>query len=139
VAGLHLRIVEPETGRPMREREVGELEIRGTSVTPGYYRRPAETARAFRNDWLRTGDLAYLVDGELIVCGRIKDVIIVGGRNVFPEDIERAAATVEGVRAGNVIAFGIEGRKGREGLVVVAETKVDDRTPVKQALAPRLR
>jgi fatty-acyl-CoA synthase len=126
VGGLQLRIVEPETGRPMREREVGELEIRGTSVTPGYYRRPTETARAFRKDWLRTGDLGYLVDGELVVCGRIKDVIIVGGRNVFPEDVERAVASVDGVRAGNIIAFGVEGRKGREGVVVVAETRVDE-------------
>ena len=66
-----------------------------------------------RGDWFRTGDLGYLVDGELIVCGRIKDVIIVGGRNVFPEDVERAAESVEGVRAGNVIAFGTEGRRGR--------------------------
>ena len=64
--------------------------IRGTSVTPGYYKRPDATAALFHDGWLRTGDLAYLVDGELVLCGRIKDVIIVGGRNVFPEDIERA-------------------------------------------------
>ena len=86
---------------------------------------PDATAAPFHDGWLRTGDLGYLVDGELVVCGRIKDVIIVGGRNVFPEDIERAAADVEGVRAGNVIAFGIEG-PGAPNLVVVAETKGDD-------------
>jgi fatty-acyl-CoA synthase len=57
------------------------------------------------------------------VCGRIKDVIIVGGRNIFPEDVERAAGTIEGIRAGNVIAFGVQGRKGQEAMVVVAETK----------------
>ena len=139
VEGLQLRIVEPETGRAMREREVGELEIRGTSVTPGYYRRPTETARAFRDGWLRTGDLAYLVDGELVVCGRIKDVIIVGGRNVFPEDVERAVASVAGVRAGNVIAFGVEGRRGRESVVVVAETKADELAPVRDAVSRRVR
>ena len=61
-----------------------------------------------------------------MVCGRIKDVIIVGGRNVYPEEIERAAAGIDGVRAGNVIAFGIEGRRGKEGIVVVAETKAED-------------
>jgi fatty-acyl-CoA synthase len=139
VPGLSVRVVEPETGRPMREREVGELEIRGTSVTPGYYRRPTETQRSFRDGWLRTGDLAYLVDGELVVCGRIKDVIIVGGRNVFPEDVERAVANVEGVRAGNVIAFGVEGRRGREAVVVVAESKVDDTAPVRDEVSRRVR
>lgn len=123
VPGLEIRICDPETGRERSEREVGELEIRGTSVTPGYYGDPEATARAFRGEWLRTGDLGYLVDGELVICGRMKDVIIVGGRNVFPEDIERAAARVEGVRAGNVIAFGVEDSKGRERIVVVAETK----------------
>jgi fatty-acyl-CoA synthase len=139
VAGLQVRVVDPETGRLMREREVGELEIHGTSVTPGYYRRSTETARAFRGDWLRTGDLAYLVDGELVVCGRIKDVIIVGGRNVFPEDVERAVAAVNGVRAGNVAAFGIEGRRGREAVVVVAETRADESAAVKDEVSRRVR
>ena len=113
----------------MRDREVGELEMRGASITPGYFRRDTTTLDAFHDGWLRTGDLGYLVDGELVVCGRIKDVIIVGGRNVFPEDVERAVSGVDGVRAGNVIAFGTEGRRGREALVVVAETKADDSAP----------
>ncbi|MGH9155764.1 MAG: AMP-binding protein [Acidimicrobiales bacterium] len=126
VGGLDLRICDQASGRSMAEREVGEVELRGTSVTPGYYNNPQATADAFRDGWLRTGDLGYLVDGELVVCGRIKDVIIVGGRNVFPEDVERAVAQVEGVRAGNVIAFGVDGRRGREGVVVVAETRADN-------------
>jgi fatty-acyl-CoA synthase len=103
---------------------VGELLLRGTSVTPGYYKRPDATAALFHDGWLCTGDLAYLLNGQLILCGRIKDVIIVGGRNVFPEDIERACGTLDGVRAGNVIAFGVDGYKGKETVVVVAEVRL---------------
>jgi fatty-acyl-CoA synthase len=138
VRGLEMRICDPETGSAMTDREVGELQIRGTSVTPGYYRQPAATAAAFQDEWLKTGDLGYLAEGELVVCGRIKDVIIVGGRNVFPEDVERAAAAIEGVRAGNVIAFGVDGRKGKEGVVVVAEIKADDPVNLRQAVASRI-
>ena len=139
VPGLEIRIVDPESGAPLRDREVGELEIRGTSVTPGYYRRPDANATLFHDGWLRTGDLAYLLDGQLVMCGRIKDVIIVGGRNVFPEDVERAVGSLEGVRAGNVIAFGVDGDRGRETLVVVAESKADDVALVRKLVAARVR
>ncbi|CAN5450389.1 fatty acyl-AMP ligase [soil metagenome] len=138
VPGLNIRVVDPE-GRVMREREVGELQVKGTSITTGYYERPDATADAFTSDgWLRTGDLAYRAEGELVVCGRIKDVIIVGGRNVFPEDVERAVADVHGVRAGNVIAFGVEGRRGKESLIVVAESKSGDGPGVRKEVAERV-
>ncbi|MEY3342008.1 MAG: hypothetical protein RLZZ269_1919 [Actinomycetota bacterium] len=123
VPGLEMKIVDPDTRVELPERHVGELLLRGTSVTPGYYKRPEATAAMFHDGWLCTGDLAYTLDGELVICGRIKDVIIVGGRNVFPEDIERAVGAIEGVRAGNVIAFGIDGYKGKETVIVVAEVK----------------
>jgi fatty-acyl-CoA synthase len=123
VPGLELKVVHPDSYEDLPERHVGELLLRGTSVAPGYYKRPDATAALFRDGWLCTGDLAYIVNGELVLCGRIKDVIIVGGRNVFPEDIERAVAQVEGVRAGNVISFGVEGYKGKESVVVVAEVR----------------
>ena len=140
IPGLEMRICDPASGDVMSEREVGELEIRGTSVTPGYYKHPEATAAAFHDGWLKTGDLAYLVDGELVICGRIKDVIIVGGRNVFPEDVERAVGDVEGVRPGNVIAFGVEGRKGKEAFVIVAETKATDTAEsVRAAVSVRVR
>jgi fatty-acyl-CoA synthase len=136
--GLELRVCDPTTGQPMRDREVGEIELRGSSISPGYYGNDQAATDARRGDWFRTGDLGYLVDGELVVCGRLKDVIIVGGRNVFPEDVERAAESVEGVRAGNVIAFGTGGRRGREAVVVVAETKLDHSAPVRDAVAARV-
>ncbi|MEL6891704.1 MAG: fatty acyl-AMP ligase [Actinomycetota bacterium] len=126
VPGLEMKVVDPDTHEPVPERHVGELLLRGTSVTPGYYKRPDATAALFDGEWLCTGDLAYLLDGQLVLCGRIKDVIIVGGRNVFPEDIERAIGPLDGVRAGNVIAFGMEGYKGKESVVVVAEIRPTD-------------
>jgi len=125
IPGLEIRVVQPDTAEPLADRQVGELEIRGTSVTPGYFRNPEATEAMFRDGWLRTGDLAYLLEGELVLCGRIKDVIIVGGRNIFPEDVERSVAKVEGVRPGNVIAFGAAGRRGAEAMVVVAEVKAE--------------
>ncbi len=137
VPGLEMKIVDPNTRAELSERHVGELLIRGTSVTPGYYKRPDATAALFHDGWLCTGDLAYMVDAELVLCGRIKDVIIVGGRNVFPEDIERACGTLEGVRAGNVIAFGVEGYKGKESVVVVAEVRTEEPVLVREALHHR--
>jgi fatty-acyl-CoA synthase len=139
VPGLQARIVEPTTGAELGERLVGELELRGSSVTCGYYKRPDLQDSTFRDGWLRTGDLAYLIDGELVVCGRMKDVIIIGGRNVFPDEIERVAASVDGVRAGNVVAFGVDGRHGKESIVVVAECRADDATLVRKHIAERIR
>ncbi len=126
VPGLEFRIIDTSTGEELPERWVGELQISGTSVTDGYYKRPDANAELFTGEWLQTGDLAYMVDGAMYMCGRIKDVIIVGGRNIYPQDIERAVGTVEGIRAGNVVAFGMPGRKGKETVVVVAESRVED-------------
>jgi len=137
VPGLEMKVVSPDTREELPERHVGELLLRGTSVTPGYYKRPEATAALFHEGWLCTGDLAYLLNGQLVLCGRIKDVIIVGGRNVFPEDIERAVGTLEGVRAGNVIAFGMEGYKGKESVVVVAEVRCEDPDTVRAEIHHR--
>ena len=136
VPGMEIRVVDPVTREDKPERHVGELLLRGTSVTPGYYKREEATAALFHDGWLCTGDLAYLLDGQLVLCGRIKDVIIVGGRNVFPEDIERAVGGLDGVRAGNVIAFGMEGYKGKESVVVVAEVRADDLDAVRAGDPP---
>ena len=130
VPGLEFRIIDPASGDTQPERAVGELQIRGTSVTPGYYKRPDANVELFDGEWLHTGDLAYLIDGQMVMCGRIKDLIIVGGRNVYPQDIERAVGEIHGIRAGNVIAFGIPGRQGKEAIVVVAEAKGADEVTV---------
>ncbi len=131
VPGLRFRIVDPVTGEHCPDRSVGELQISGTSVTSGYYNRADATEELFDGEWLLTGDLGYLVDGQLVLCGRIKDLIIVGGRNIYPQDIERSVGQLDGVRAGNVAAFATTDSKGKEGIVVVAETRV----PVTDELA----
>jgi len=127
-AGHAVRVVDRETGAELPERRVGELRLKGPSVMPGYYQ-DAEATRAVFDDqeWLRTGDLGYLAASRIFVCGRLKDVIIVHGKNYYPQDIEWAASRVPGVRAGNVVAF----RKpmsgagdGREGVVIVAESRL---------------
>ena len=96
-------------------------------MTAGYYRQPEATAAiTLPGGWLDSGDLAYRADGEIHVCGRRKDLIIKGGRNLVPQEIEEAAAAVEGIRRGCVVAFGVPNAAlGTEGLVVVAETRVE--------------
>jgi 1-acyl-sn-glycerol-3-phosphate acyltransferase len=122
-----VRVVDDE-GRDVDERVVGRLVFRGPSMTSGYYRKPEATAAVMLpGGWLDSGDLAYRADGELHVCGRRKDLIIKGGRNLVPQEIEEAAASVEGVRRGCVVAFGVPSASlGTEALVVVAETRAAD-------------
>ncbi len=111
-------------GELLPERREGEIEVRGPSLMEGYYQAPLATAEAMRGDWLRTGDRGYLAEGELFVTGRTKEVIIKSGKNLYPQDVEAAAAKVEGVRVGCCAAFGISNRKrGTEDLVLVCETR----------------
>lgn len=121
--GHALRVVDAE-GQPLPEREVGHIELQGPSVMQGYWDDPERSAEALRGGWLKTGDLGYLSDGELYVCGRLKDLIIVNGRNYHPQDLEWQASQVEGVRRGNVVAFGLQHPElGREYVVVAAEVR----------------
>jgi fatty-acyl-CoA synthase len=122
-----VRIVD-EAGEDVPERVVGRLVFRGPSTTAGYFRRPEETAAVtLVGGWMDSGDLAYVAAGEIHIAGRRKDIIIKGGRNLVPQEIEDAAAEVEGIRRGCVVAFGVEHiETGTEGLVVVAETRVVD-------------
>lgn len=120
-----IRIVDLETRAVLEDRRVGEIEVSGPSVMQGYYDR-AEATRAVLSSegWLRTGDLGYLADGNIYICGRAKDVIIVNGKNYYPQDLEWAGSDVPGVRSGNVIAFpSHQPGLGREAVIVVAETK----------------
>ncbi|MFI9816301.1 fatty acyl-AMP ligase [Saccharothrix variisporea] len=121
--GLEIQVVD-ESGAVRGEREVGQLRVRGEAVTPGYLTvdGPRDTQDA--DGWLDTGDEGYVVDGQVVVCGRRKDVIIMGGRNIYPTDIERAATSVEGVRAGNAVAVRLDAGSRRERFAVVVESKL---------------
>jgi 1-acyl-sn-glycerol-3-phosphate acyltransferase len=122
--GHQLRLLD-DAGRQLGERVVGRLAFRGPSATAGYFKNPEATAAITLADgFLDSGDLAYLADGELYVCGRRKDIIIKGGRNYVPQEIEEAAAAVAGVRRGCVVAIGVpQPALGTESLVLVAETR----------------
>jgi 1-acyl-sn-glycerol-3-phosphate acyltransferase len=125
--GHEVRTVD-ETGAEVPERTVGRLVFRGPSATAGYFRKPEATAAiTLPGGWLDSGDLAYVADGEVFIAGRLKDLIIKAGRNLVPQEIEEAAASVEGVRRGCVVALGVSNEaQATESLVVVAETRVVD-------------
>ena len=124
VAGLEVRVADPETGAPAGDGTVGEVQLRGASVTAGYLGQPAgEAAASFAGGWLRTGDLAYTRDGELFVTGRRKEMITVRGANFYPQDVELIARDVPGVFRGNCVAVaGPAGGDGTAEIVLIAET-----------------
>jgi fatty-acyl-CoA synthase len=110
-----------ENGEPLPDKHVGQILLAGPSVMLGYYRQEALTDQTLRDGWLHTGDLGYLSDGELFVCGRAKDVIIVHGRKYHPQDLEWAVDGVAGVRRGRVVAFGATQHGRADRVVIVVE------------------
>lgn len=131
--GLEVQVVDDE-GRVLGEREVGLLRVRGASVTPGYLTVDGPLATQDADGWLDTGDEGYLVDGQVVVCGRRKDVIIMGGRNIYPTDIERAACSVDGVRAGNAVAVRLDAGSRRERFAVALESRLAGQEDAEQAI-----
>jgi 1-acyl-sn-glycerol-3-phosphate acyltransferase len=122
--GCEVRIADA-AGNEVGERGEGALWFRGPSATQGYFRFPEATATIRREGgWVDSGDRAYRAEGEIFITGRTKDIIIKGGRNLYPHEIEEMVGRVEGVRAGCVVAFGVpDPQTGTERLVVVAETR----------------
>jgi fatty-acyl-CoA synthase len=118
--GHEIRIAD-EQGRPLPERAIGEITLAGPSITPGYYRDEELTARSIRDGWLHTGDVGYLSNGELFVCGRVKDIIIVNGRKYHPQDLEWGIDDLAGIRRGRVVAFGTVDRGRADRAVIVVE------------------
>jgi len=149
-AGHEIAIID-EAGKRVADRRVGQIVVRGPSVTPGYFRDPeltAQTYKALPDDlpgapvWLHTGDLGYFAEGGLFVCGRVKDMIIVRGRNYYPSDIEWSVSELPHVRRGNVVAFGVfvdalgnvaHAGLGEEQLVLCCEGSAQDAEAIRDA------
>ncbi|MEK7207791.1 MAG: AMP-binding protein [Pseudomonadota bacterium] len=124
--GHQIRIVDA-TGNETGEREEGRLEFQGPSTTSGYFRNPEQTRRLFHEGWLDSGDLAYMAGGDVYITGRVKDVIIRAGRNIYPHELEEAIGNIPGIRKGCVAVFGsIDPASATEKLVVLAETRETD-------------
>jgi acyl-CoA synthetase (AMP-forming)/AMP-acid ligase II len=140
------RIVDPDTGAECAPGQVGELWLRGASVSPGYWRREQETVEAFggrlpdgTGPYLRTGDLAFMHAGELVICGRAKDLIVFNGRNLYPQDIELTAELAhDAVRLGGSAAFAVDDETGvaMETLALVCEV---DGEPDEQAVVAAIK
>ena len=127
ISNTSVRIVDNK-GRDLPDRRVGEIVIKSNCMLNEYYNRPDITKKAFLpGGWYLTGDFGYIADGELFVAGRKKDIIIVGGKNVYPQDLESLACEVPGVHPGRTVAFGIfDESQGTEEVAIIAEVDTEE-------------
>jgi acyl-CoA synthetase (AMP-forming)/AMP-acid ligase II len=136
---IELDIVDPG-GKVLEDRRVGEIVVRSPRVFSEYHLAPELTEQALIDGGFRSGDLGYLSDGELYICGRKKDLIITGGRNVYPEDLDEIANKVPGIYPGRSVAFGVlDERSGSEGIVMVCELRQDSTEEQKIEIERELR
>jgi len=125
IRNVEVKVVD-EKGHDLPDRHIGELVLRSDSMLTGYYHRQDATEKAIRNGWYFTGDYGYKVGKDVFVAGRKKEMIIVGGKNVYPMDLEEPAMEVHGVHPGRVVAFGVFNEAaGTEDVVIVAEVDTD--------------
>jgi acyl-CoA synthetase (AMP-forming)/AMP-acid ligase II len=126
-------------GDEVPDRVIGELALRSDCMLTGYFNRPDLTEKAFRDGWYLTGDYGYVSEGEVFVSGRKKDMIIVGGKNIYPQDLESLSYEVPGVHAGRSVAFGMfDEAQGTEEVVIIAEGDSDDQAE-QQKIADSIR
>jgi fatty-acyl-CoA synthase len=130
--------VRNEAGQPLRDRMVGRIFVRGPSLMVGYFGAPEETARVMTADgWLDTGDLGYLIDDQIVITGRAKDLIIVNGRNLWPQDLEwTVEAEIAALRSGDVAVFSVDGEQDEE-VVALVQCRTTD-LPARDALAAEI-
>ena len=145
IDGTSIRIVD-ERGSQVRDRQVGEIAIHSNCMLSEYFERPDLSAEAIQDGWYMTGDYGFKVDRELFVTGRKSDMIILSGKNIYPQDVEEIVADFSAVRSGRVVAFGVFNEEaGTEELVVLAESANGDDAPlphlrreIERAIAQRL-
>ncbi len=119
--------IQDDHGKAVPDGHIGEIALRSDCMLTGYYNRPDADREAFRNGWYLTGDYGYFSEGELFVSGRKKDLIIVGGKNIYPQDLEALSYNLPGVHAGRSVAFGVfNPETGTEDVYMVAETDTED-------------
>ena len=137
IANVNVKIVS-EQGQELPERVIGEIALRSNCMLIGYYNRPDLSEKAFLDGWFLTGDYGYISNGEVFVSGRKKDMIIVGGKNVYPQDLELLTYEVPGVHAGRSVAFGIfDETQGTEEVVIIAEVdseNLDDQQKIADSI-----
>jgi fatty-acyl-CoA synthase len=136
-AGHEIRILDDD-GRQLPEGKVGEIVFRGPSVTPGYFQNPEASNQLLKGGWLHTGDLGFILNGDLYISGRQKDLVIINGRNYPPQAIEWVAEEVAGIRKGSVVAFSVDG-DSTEKLIIIAETTLTENTDLAQAVTEQIR
>jgi acyl-CoA synthetase (AMP-forming)/AMP-acid ligase II len=128
IEGNYVRIVSAD-GKDLADYEVGEIVIQSDSLFDGYYNRPDLSAAVCKDGWYWTGDLGFRVEGELYVTGRKKDLIIVAGKNIYPQDIEEIVSRHPAIHDGRVVAFGLYNEeRGTEDIIIAAELE-DDHVP----------
>lgn len=126
IEGTEVMVMDAH-GKGVSERTIGELILRSDCMLTEYFHRPDATEKAIRDGWYYTGDYGYMVGGEVYVCGRKKEMIIVGGKNVYPMDLEELAMSVRGVHPGRVSAFGVfNDETGTEDVIMVAEVETNE-------------
>ena len=123
----HEVAIRDDDGQTLGERRIGHVFVRGPSLMAGYYHNDAATDAVMGGDgWLDTGDMGYWLDGEIVITGRAKDLILHNGRNIWPQDIEWAAEQIEPLRSGDVAAFAVEGEDGDDDVVVLVHCRLAD-------------
>jgi fatty-acyl-CoA synthase len=124
----HVVEIRSADGTVLGERRIGRIFVKGPSVMTGYFQDQAATDAVLSADgFLDTGDMGYWLDGELVITGRVKDLILHNGRNIWPQDIEWAAEQIEPLKSGDVAAFAVEGEDGDDEVVVLVQCRVQDK------------